>query len=437
MDERRFDRLSSMFGAATSRRAGLTSVLAALLGGAATASAAGKRGAARGEGRPRAEGPCGDGSAKPNACTRNKQCCTGVCDREKQRCRCVQIGGACRQNRNCCRSMTCTNGICSTPGPVGPTCTAATCANGCCDGSTCVTATSVSACGTGGAACVTCSSSALYCTAGTCSAGTWDNQTTFGTSGSGDSSFTLPSGVVLSPDLLTLWVADSGNNRITVWTRTDKDSTTWSFNAKFGVTCSCASNLSSPNGVAVSADGLTIWVTDTGVGRIAVWTRTNTSSTNWIPSASFGLNGSGDVNMSAPKGVFASEDTLTAWVADTGNNRIVVWTRDNTAATTWNYSTQFGSGPASGDSNFNTPSGVFISEDMLTAWVGDTLNNRISIWTRSTTSSTTWTHSTSFGTNGSSADQFNAPKGVFVSANSLTAWVADQSNNRISIWTQS
>jgi DNA-binding beta-propeller fold protein YncE len=141
--------------------------------------------------------------------------------------------------------------------------------------------------------------------------------------------------------------------------------------------------------------------------------------------------------MSAPKGVFASEDTLTAWVADTGNNRIVVWTRDNTAATTWNYSTQFGSGPASGDSNFNTPSGVFISEDMLTAWVGDTLNNRISIWTRSTTSSTTWTHSTSFGTNGSSADQFNAPKGVFVSANSLTAWVADQSNNRISIWTQS
>ena len=65
-----------------------------------------------------------------------------------------------------------------------------------------------------------------------------------------------------------------------------------------------------------------------------------------------------------------------------GNNRIAVWTRPSTTSTTWSYSAQFGT-QGSGDSNFSVPTGVFVSADTLTAWVADSGNNRIAIWTHS------------------------------------------------------
>jgi DNA-binding beta-propeller fold protein YncE len=232
-------------------------------------------------------------------------------------------------------------------------------------------------------------------------------------------------------------VADTSNNRITVWTRPDTSSTTWSFSAKFGTSGSGDSNFSNPQGVFVSADTLTAWVGDTSNNRISIWTRPDTSSTTWSFSAKFGTSGSGDSNFRNPKGVFVSADLLTAWVADTGNDRIPVWTRPDTFSTTWSFSTTFGSG-GTGDSNFRNPRGVVVSADSLTAWVADTVNNRISIWTRPDTSSTTWSFSTTFGSGPDSGDDnFRYLSGVFVSADTLTAWVADYENDRISIWTQS
>ena len=123
-------------------------------------------------------------------------------------------------------------------------------------------------------------------------------------------------------------------------------------------------------------------------------------------------------------------------MADSGNNRVAIWTRPSTSSEAWNYSTQFGTFGSATD-NLAYPSGVFVSPNTLTAWVADSNNNRISIWTRPTTSSMTWSYSTQFGTRGSGAAKFNAPTGVVVSADALTAWIADQNNYRISIWTQS
>ncbi|MFM9107159.1 MAG: hypothetical protein ACKOWF_10745 [Chloroflexota bacterium] len=131
MDQSSFDRIARLLGGAASRRAGLQAALGGLLGLGAleAAEAKGGKGKDPGKGRerkrrPAAEGPCGNGSRKDNACTKDKQCCTGICNKKagkknldgKGRCRCVRKNGACKEDRNCCsrkgQKLACTNGKC-------------------------------------------------------------------------------------------------------------------------------------------------------------------------------------------------------------------------------------------------------------------------------------------------------------------------------------
>src|SRR4051812_48630460 len=48
-----------------------------------------------------------------------------------------------------------------------------------------------------------------------------------------------------------------------------------------------------------------------------------------------------------------------------------------------------------------------------------------------------WTHQTSFGSEGSGASEFKSPSSVFVASGDTTAFVADSGNSRISVWTRS
>ncbi|MFM9107890.1 MAG: hypothetical protein ACKOWF_14460, partial [Chloroflexota bacterium] len=102
----------------------------------------------------------------------------------------------------------------------------------------------------------------------------------------------------------------------------------------------------------------------------------------------------------------------------------------------WQNQTTFGSA-GSGSSQFSNPGGIAVSVDGLTAWVADESNSRISVWTRPDTGAnkTAWTNQTTFGSDGTGSSQFSRPYGVVVSADGLTAWVADYKNNRISVWT--
>jgi sugar lactone lactonase YvrE len=241
-------------------------------------------------------------------------------------------------------------------------------------------------------------------------------------------------------------VADNNPSRISVWTRPDTTTgaTAWTNQTTFGVGTAGSDPIgfAGPNGVFVSADGLTVWVADTNNNRISVWTRPNTTTgaTDWSNQTTFGSQGSGPSELDSPNGVFVSADGLKAWVADTYNNRISVWTRPDTTtgATNWTNLTTFGT-LGSGPGEFNLPTRVFVSADELTAWVADYGNNRISIWTRpdTTTGATNWTNQTTFGTSGSGPSEFTGPSGVFASVDGLTAWIADNGNNRISIWTLS
>ncbi len=263
----------------------------------------------------------------------------------------------------------------------------------------------------------------------------WTDRAQFGSAGTGDGNLNFPASVTVSANGRTAWVADTENHRISVWTRPTSTSTEWSHSVNFGSAGTGDANFNYPWGVTVSVDGRTIWVADKDNHRISVWTRTTNTSADWSHSINFGSEGSGNTNFNYPYGVAVSADGRTAWVADTFNNRISVWTRTTNTSTDWSPSYTFGS-QGTGDAYFWEPIGVAVSADERTVWVADNRNNRISVWTRPTGSSTTWSHSINFGSVGSEDANLTYPADVAVSANGRSAWVADSFNNRISVWTR-
>jgi DNA-binding beta-propeller fold protein YncE len=187
--------------------------------------------------------------------------------------------------------------------------------------------------------------------------------------------------------------------------------------------------------VALWVDGLTALVADQVNSRISVWTRTAATATDWKNQTTFGSQGDGPTQFSNPTGVALSGDGRTAVVADRVNNRISVWTRTTATATDWKNQTTFGSQGSDPD-QFTAPLRVSLSTDGLAVSVVDSFNNRISVWTRSTATGIDWKNQSTFGSEGAGPAQFNYPEGVALSVDGLTAAVADAGNNRMSIWTR-
>jgi DNA-binding beta-propeller fold protein YncE len=125
-----------------------------------------------------------------------------------------------------------------------------------------------------------------------------------------------------------------------------------------------------------------VFVAEVQNNRISVWTREDAESTDWSNQTTFGVKGSGRGQLEFPTDIFVTADGLTAFVADHYNHRISVWSRDAAESTDWNNQTTFGS-QGSGASNFYWPTGVFASKDGRTVFVGDTENGRVSVWTLS------------------------------------------------------
>ena len=500
MDDHRFDDLTRRLEMALSRRTGLGAVLGVLLGAAGLDAAA----KSKETGKPGSEGPCGDGSTKANRCKKDANCCTKYCAKGGCRCKpnymkctkgahcCSRVctggrcdggakpeGSACTESFNCKNGLACIKGVCTKSntatctkqncpgccdgttcrpggtkqgcgkdgkkcaactgsktcknGTCSSSCSAATCPDGCCKNGVCNPGTSNDVCGTGGKTCVVCSSGNV-CFNGACPG--WSNQTTFGTTGSGDSNLYAPSGLHLSVDGLTTWIADTLNNRVVIWSRPDATSDDWTFLAKFGTGNGAGdTQFSGPSDVWVSVDGLTAWVADTFNSRIVIWSRPDAASTTWSYLAKFGTSGSGDSNLSNPTGVWVSGDGLTTWIADFLNNRIAIWSRPDAASTSWSYLTQFGTS-GSGNSNLSSPRSVWVSGDGLTAWIADNGNKRIVIWSRPNAASTSWSYQTQFGSAGFGNDNFSQPVSLWVSTDLLTVWVADDQNSRILSWSR-
>lgn len=431
MDGTAFDRIARLLGAGASRRQGIAAALGMVMGGGAALDAAFGADArpAMPKHGPWPAGPCGP-SAKDNRCTKDKQCCTRYCKPGKKgktgRCRCIKLGGGCKTGQLCCGTGTCVNGACAGSAP--PVCDATTCVAGCCEGTTCKTAGN-DTCGAGGGVCAVCSSLQRLCCGSACSAGVWQPQTLVGgTSGSAADQFSSPQKVWVSADSLTMWVSDPPNTRISEWTRPAADSTSWSHQTNFGATVY--------GGGSAVADGLTILVAVGITNQIAQWTRTTPDGTDWTNSANFGSTGLNADQFQQPNAVFVSSDGLTAWVADLGNNRISVWNRPD-SVTAWSHTVNFGvAGPGTALDEMMQPTGAWASPDGLTVWVADRGHFRITVWTRDDAASTTWTAVAAFGAVGSAADSLGNIEAISVSTDGLTAFLVDYTFSRVSVWTR-
>jgi DNA-binding beta-propeller fold protein YncE len=206
----------------------------------------------------------------------------------------------------------------------------------------------------------------------------------------------------------------------------------WTNQTTFGSMGTGADQFRRPVGLFVSADGLTVYVAELLNDRISIWKRGSIRSKDWTNHATFGGEGSGIDQLSSPYDVFVSASGLDAWIADGFNNRISVWSPTNDSQTTWAGQITFGSFGTSA-SQFSVPEGVALSTDALTAWVVDDSNHRVAVWRRADLSSD-WGNWTTFGSEGNGSNQFQWPVGIFVSNDGLTVYVADAINHRISVW---
>jgi Resolvase, N terminal domain/NHL repeat len=129
---------------------------------------------------------------------------------------------------------------------------------------------------------------------------------TNGVAGSSTNEFSSPFDVVVSPDGGSISVSDSGNNRI------QEFSTNGTFIASFGSSGSAVGQFNSPEGLAYDSAG-TLYIVDSGNDRIAL------AQDGAVVSVT-GTNGTALGQFNAPVNI--NTGTRGVYVADAGNNQI-------------------------------------------------------------------------------------------------------------------
>ena len=230
----------------------------------------------------------------------------------------------------------------------------------------------------------------------------------YGVPGAGDGAFSRPFGMGKDPNANRFAVADTGNNRIQLFTF-DAATGAITFERKFGARGTLAGQFNGPQGVAIGPLG-DIHVADTGNHRIQVFSSTGAFEVQ------FGTLGSSPGMLNSPAGICVDVSGL-IYVADTGNNRIQIF--NGTGLFLW----QFGSA-GSGNGQFSRPTDIQIGIAGR-MYVADSSNHRIQIFDSARN------HVLSLGNGGSNPGEMLFPFGVAPVQNSSRLYVADTGNNRI------
>ena len=208
---------------------------------------------------------------------------------------------------------------------------------------------------------------------------TFQNDADFGGAGSGDGQFNNASGVAVGGPSGRIYVADTGNDRVSVFDSALEP-------------VSHITGLDGPSGVAVDGSGR-IYVADTGNDRIAVF--------NPALESVLGITG-----LDGPSGV-AVDGSGRIYVADTGNDRIEIF----------NPALQ----PVS-RIDFAGPSGVAVNGSSGHIYVVGTGNDLVAVFNSTLNRTADITRS------------FAGPSGVAVDSASGAIYVADTGNDRVSVF---
>jgi sugar lactone lactonase YvrE len=206
-----------------------------------------------------------------------------------------------------------------------------------------------------------------------------------------------------------LYVADKGNNRIEVFGDGGE------FISKFGSGGSGDGQLSEPKGVAVDTKG-NVWVADGGNSRVEEFD----SEGKFIRK--FGSYGTaqGQFGYGGPESI-AIDPKGHVWIADTLNARLQEFSGSGEfLKSVGNYGT--------GKGQFGSPAGIAIGPGG-NIWVADWSDDRVSEFSES------GEFIRQFGSMGTAPGQFRQPDAINIDAKG-NVWVADEENGRIERFTE-
>ncbi|MBI2061837.1 MAG: hypothetical protein HYT87_19020 [Nitrospirae bacterium] len=213
-----------------------------------------------------------------------------------------------------------------------------------------------------------------------------------------DSGLSSPEGVVFDGTANKLYVADRANNRVLVY-----DTSTFSdgMNASFVLgqpdyvssAANCTSSgMSAPSGLAIDAPGKRLYVADAGNNRVMVYNTTTLGNgmfmDKYLGEGGGCSQGTTQSTMKNPKGVDLHPTSYKLFVADTGNNRMLVYnvgaaaasvTDGMNAANVIGQSNFTSAGAGTSATTLNSPQGVEVDSSNNRLFVSDTNNHRVVI----------------------------------------------------------
>jgi sugar lactone lactonase YvrE len=243
-----------------------------------------------------------------------------------------------------------------------------------------------------------------------CFAGKWGHK------GSDNGEFDQPDGVAVGTDG-QVYVADTYNHRVQVFTATGKFLGTW------GSQGGGTGQFNYPRGLAVGADGA-VYVADTFNHRIQKFDGNGGHLLTW------GSFGTGNDQFKFPDGVAVHDDgvgNVTVYVADTDNFRIQRFTGSGVPQGSWG-------GEGTNPGQFMYPFDVAVDADGF-VYVADSLNHRVQKFQGNGTFLTMWGKNGGDGTMGTGDGEFSQPEGLAVNAAGFV-FVADTSNARVQVFTR-
>ena len=233
-------------------------------------------------------------------------------------------------------------------------------------------------------------------------------------------------GMAMSPDGLQLFFADYVSNHIDIWGREDACTAVWSPVSSFG-----GQNLIGPRGIDLTADGLTLYVADQMQSRVSIFRRT-AGQNDWAFVDSVSTNGQPNQVAS----VAVSPDGLTMVTTNLGNYpNIEIFTRTSTSTDTWSIRTSYGS-LGTGPGEFDDPWGIVFSEDGLSVYIADSGNARISVCSRPDTTSIDFAPAFTYGTFGNGTGEMNDPSAVRLYDGDLTMVVSNLGNGVVTTYSR-
>ena len=184
-------------------------------------------------------------------------------------------------------------------------------------------------------------------------------------------------------------------------------------------------SLNSNRGIQIVDDYDNLYIADTGNNRVVL---ISLSSSN--PTRFFGSFGTAPDQLNQPTDIFVTNTGI--YILDASNYRVQMWPDNDSSGTTVAGVTGF-AGSAASNTKFGLSYGIFVDSTGY-LYVSDQANHRVLRFPSGSTSGTSSVIVAGTGIPGLASSELNRPSKIFVD-DASTVYIADTNNHRIQKWT--